>query len=358
MKFAVYTDIHDVTNLQHFDVGQIQFYFWDNKKDFFESLHDIKIAIIQPDYKNLTGFESLCDEFKFCDLVIVTSMELNARILKILKDFDLPNFTFIINGSLNIQLSHAKFVSDLQWVYGTSNWYQDRLKQIHLKNITPFKEKPYKFDVLYGHPRDHRLFVKNYLSQYEHENNWFLQAPFFGNDRQEVNQDYNFSTADFWEDQLEPLPDKDFFCNYHGIEMFVGQVMPYKVYDKTSYSLVCETHTLNDFSFFTEKIAKPILAKRLFVVVSGQHYLRNLRSFGFKTFDCVIDESYDDVEDHKTRWSLALDQVVELCKQDFGFVMEKIAPVLLHNYDTLSRLDVNALHRELETFLILKSFKK
>ena len=41
--------------------------------------------------------------------------------------------------------------------------------------------------------------------------------------------------------------------------------------------------------------------KHPFVVVGNKHYLKNLRSIGFKTFDSLIDESYDTLDDHRQR---------------------------------------------------------
>jgi hypothetical protein len=43
----------------------------------------------------------------------------------------------------------------------------------------------------------------------------------------------------------------------------------------------------------TEKTAKPIWAKRLFVMFGTPGFLKKLHELGFKTFDHVIDESYD-----------------------------------------------------------------
>jgi hypothetical protein len=114
--------------------------------------------------------------------------------------------------------------------------------------------------------------------------------------------------------------------------MNISQVMPYKVYQTTAYSLICETWFSNHYSFFSEKIAKPIVAKRLFIVISGQYYLKNLRSLGFRTFHGIIDESYDAEPDSEKRWSIALDQAVALCKRDQSEVLKAIAEVVLHNY--------------------------
>ena len=63
-------------------------------------------------------------------------------------------------------------------------------------------------------------------------------------------------------------------------------------------SVVTETWGDNTSAFFTEKIYKSITAEHPFMVLAGQHYLRHLRTQGFKTYDGIIDESYD-LEPHE-----------------------------------------------------------
>ena len=68
---------------------------------------------------------------------------------------------------------------------------------------------------------------------------------------------------------------------------------------------------------------------------SGQHWLKHFRGLGFETFGSVIDESYDSVEDPTTRWQMAYEQVKYLCKQDQRIILDKLQPVLEHNYNHL-----------------------
>ena len=75
--------------------------------------------------------------------------------------------------------------------------------------------------------------------------------------------------------------------------MSISQIVPLRIYNQTAYTLVAETNFSNHYSFYTEKSTKPILARRLFVTLGGQHQLANLRGLGFRTFGDVIDESYD-----------------------------------------------------------------
>jgi hypothetical protein len=63
----------------------------------------------------------------------------------------------------------------------------------------------------------------------------------------------------------------------------------------------------------TEKIFKPIIAKRPFILVAAPGNLAYLKSYGFKTFDHWIDESYDDEQDHYIRIEKITAEISKLC---------------------------------------------
>jgi hypothetical protein len=76
--------------------------------------------------------------------------------------------------------------------------------------------------------------------------------------------------------------------------------------------LVTETTYEDDKLFFTEKISKPIIGLQPFIVFSNNGYLKKLKEFGFKTFDTIIDESYDDEPDIVKRFLLTTNEVQKL----------------------------------------------
>ena len=77
-----------------------------------------------------------------------------------------------------------------------------------------------------------------------------------------------------------------------------------------------ETTIHNDFAMFSEKEANLLSPKDLSNVWSLRDQLKAFRSLGFKTFDCVIDESYDLIEDKHERWHKALDSMLELTERE------------------------------------------
>lgn len=62
-------------------------------------------------------------------------------------------------------------------------------------------------------------------------------------------------------------------------------------YSKTALNII--TETTSDQQFFTEKTWKPMYAKQLFLMISSVGSIERLRSFGFDTYDDIIDHSYD-----------------------------------------------------------------
>jgi hypothetical protein len=80
------------------------------------------------------------------------------------------------------------------------------------------------------------------------------------------------------------------------------------------WHVVTETNFYEDKIHLTEKIFKPIVCKRPFILVSATENLNYLKSYGFKTFDSWIDESYDNVSDPDLRIDLICKEIEKLSK--------------------------------------------
>ena len=88
-------------------------------------------------------------------------------------------------------------------------------------------------------------------------------------------------------------------------------------------------------SRFVEKIMIPILFKKPFLNLGPLNGLQILKSYGFKTFDTIIDESYDIEVDLDKRMDMVLDELERLSKID----LNELTPILDYNYNLL--LDMN-----------------
>jgi hypothetical protein len=112
-----------------------------------------------------------------------------------------------------------------------------------------------------------------------------------------------------------------------------------KYYGETYFSVVTETSYDNDHLFFpTEKVFKPILYKHPFIVVSTPNYLKNLREMGYKTFDGIIDESYDNIHDDAERMSAILAEITRLCnlsETELEVFRTKALEIVEYNFNVL-----------------------
>ena len=102
------------------------------------------------------------------------------------------------------------------------------------------------------------------------------------------------------------------------------------------WHLVTETNFYHDKLHLTEKIFKPIVSYRPFILASYAGNLHYLRSYGFKTFSDFIDESYDSVTDNTQRMRMIVDEVEKLCRltpAQQRDMFEAMKPILEHNYN-------------------------
>lgn len=105
---------------------------------------------------------------------------------------------------------------------------------------------------------------------------------------------------------------------------------------KALWFLVTETVFFEDKLHLTEKIFKPIVMKRPFILCSTPGSLQYLRSYGFKTFDRWIDESYDTENDPEKRMDMITHELEKLCHLNSYDLMEmykEMLPILDYNYN-------------------------
>ena len=191
-----------------------------------------------------------------------------------------------------------------------------------------------------GQPRSHRDIVYNYMKP--HENQVILT---YMRDFSQGLYDHDFTAI-----AMQDRPSKQYTWDLDGIDIpkdpvnftiesvelhgqrvSISQVVPIGIYNETAYSVVTETNFMNSYTFYTEKIVKPILAERLFVAFAGQHYLRNLHNLGFKTFGNIIDESYDEEPDMDIRYAMIYEQMLYLFKQPQEKILEQVRPIAEYN---------------------------
>ena len=287
----------------------------------------------------------------------------NLHILDTLDNMQNKNIVVFIGGFVNRQYQNIKIIYDPMWlsvakftIFG-SNELRDKIYQLNAYEL-----KPKLAEILLGGPRPHRNFV------FEMVNNSFLKDKVIMNFR---NPNHPNANTDFFldEDNIEHLPyDHSSHEAYHstrpiksyGVLTTVANVLPINIWRQTAYSIVAETQFDNEVTFLSEKTFKPMLAKRLFIMFAGQHHLKNLRALGFKTFDGIIDETYDTVADPYVRWALAFNQLLWLETQPQDEIFERIKDITEHNFHLAFNPSWNLTNKSAMEFsikLLMKPFQ-
>ena len=102
------------------------------------------------------------------------------------------------------------------------------------------------------------------------------------------------------------------------------------------WHVVTETVFYYDKLHLTEKIFKPIVSKQPFMLLAAPGNLAYLKSYGFKTFDSVIDESYDNIVDNDARIEAVVNQLHWYCNLTPGEktdVIKRLEPIIQHNFN-------------------------
>jgi hypothetical protein len=236
-------------------------------------------------------------------------------------------------------------------------WFLRIVNYGDIKTTVFNNKKKYLFEALLGCPRENRLYVfskilknKNMLdnSILTFRNcflfEWETLEFFLKSTDERIKKIFNDVKAFYpyvspsmdksWENVTENELTRRYFLD--GIDI------PWKVYENTWYSILTETNDISfnitDISKVSEKTAKLFLAKRVFVMFGCYQNLKLLHNLGFKTFDCIIDESYDNETDHFIRFEKAFQQVELLTTLDPEDVYNKTETIREHNFNRMIEL--------------------
>ena len=263
------------------------------------------------------------------DHVFVIVTELHPEVAEFIQTTDFDNITYYICGVLNFELKHARVRQFMDWFETSTYFYRHWLPEI-LTRLRPYEPKYRSFDILLGRKKLHR----DELYKHTREHPYLGIVTYFNDHNAKLDND---PEKWIWEHTgvgIGNVPEWTVDrIQYYGHQMSLSQIIPITVYNQTAYSAVAETCFHDDFAFYTEKTSKPMIARRLFVMFAGQHYLANLRKLGFQTFDGIIDESYDHEPDALVRWRRAWEQMTWLAEQPQESILEQIRPIVEHNFN-------------------------
>jgi hypothetical protein len=287
---------------------------------------------------------SIIDIINLSDLAIFITLELHhdSANLLILLDQQIKHNNVIAFSTVMYNDYNFQKLKHFFWY----KWFADvKSHATNLDKLNPYIVKPRLFDVLLGKGgaiKPHRHFLYDMINNSSLKDkvimNFRGDVPYYGKSANSEKFDADFILD---EEGIERIPEQIEINHssqnilYFGKQMMLALVVPLNIYNQTAYSVITETDYLNYFTLFSEKTVKPIIAKRLFIMFAGKNYLKNLRAMGFQTFDGIIDETYDTVDDPCVRWALAFNQMIWLAEQPQHIILKQIEPIVEHNFKQL-----------------------
>lgn len=163
----------------------------------------------------------------------------------------------------------------------------------------------------YGGSWKQEIFRSDTLLDKEHAK---LVAKTFKNFNKDLNLDYEYGAPGFASAEITK----------NQIDLFSSAFL----------NIVTETVYYKPSLHLTEKIFRPIVLGRPFILAGAPNNLQYLKRYGFKTFDWWFDESYDSIEDHGQRITKIVDVVDSLRNLSLNELKElynEMLPILEYN---------------------------
>lgn len=123
-----------------------------------------------------------------------------------------------------------------------------------------------------------------------------------------------------------------------------------KFYDNAYCNIVVETHFDADGchgTFLTEKTFKPIKHGQMFFIAGPAGSLQVLRDLGYRVFDSILDNSYDDHVSSTMRWELLRNAIKE-AQEDLPNLVARAQQDILHNQQLFAQVKTQRLNSLLE----------
>jgi hypothetical protein len=200
------------------------------------------------------------------------------------------------------------------WGWAVLDWYRgyDRtwlMKEPSERVITKTFICPNR---IIGGDRRHRLLMLYHIFKNNMMNNW-ISCPDVCPDENKTVEECIEPLTEIYPDIKEVFSGQQFpivFPNESGAPMHSCWLSLFDESADCLLYLVHETIAKGRKLHLTEKSFKPICLKMPFIIVGTCGSLRHLRSYGFKTFSDIWDESYDDEKDDVIR----LERIVSLLR--------------------------------------------
>lgn len=204
------------------------------------------------------------------------------------------------------------------------------------------ESKPYRFISLNRMLRSHRTQITFELfKNHSHNSVWSYLAVPCAHNRSATIDDHSTVDADYKKclPKIVDYEEKDMLANINDINHTLQHSAHINIINEAFFYR-------NNSSFLTEKTFKAIAHGQPFIIVGTPGLLKLLRSYGYKTFNGFIDESYDSIQDHQQRMAAIITEIRRLSAmplQEFCDLMSECYKIALHNLNTFEYRGKNQL---------------
>lgn len=257
------------------------------------------------------------------------------------------------------------------WEFHSYSLLLNKDSHLHAISTTP-KLKPKKFVCYNRHCKPHRLYITTQVIKRN-----LLKDAFFSNYFTFEADEFNFGSTHerfptlyteihkiMYDNRnlfpidlgLASIPRQEQVDKYMSIpiedvshfnDSYFGVITESKFnHDNYSLHYTIESDLSLDGFMFTEKTYKFIAGKKPFILAGFTGSLDILRRSGYKTFHPFIDETYDTIIDDELRIEALMDEIERLCNLSDREILEwqkNIEPIVLHNYNILSKAGMQGL---------------
>lgn len=255
----------------------------------------------------------------------------------------------IISSLSSITVDHiltSNQISSSPYKEVRSPFVELEIVQKKLKEFQPqLSSLHHRFGIFIGRSNWIRLGLASFLHEYHKQQTWFLYHYDNVSDYHLANFGLETLLQKQWSmrhavfDFVEQLPIRSDKISYP-ILFNTGALDLHDPYASIFCEVVCETYFSGKTFMMTEKIMRPILQRRPFVIQGPKHYIDNLKLLGFQTFDNWWDESYntDDPDGQFEGMCWTLNHIGQQSDQTIRTWYQEMQPVLEHNAQVLMSL--------------------
>jgi hypothetical protein len=226
------------------------------------------------------------------------------------------------------------------WAASAKQLYEHLFQLTYHRGVSHY---PHKFLNLNRRVRPHRTLLTLAISEiFEHTSKW----SYTGLDLEQVSSnphglEYLLREKNIMGDSYVNAIPKHIDIDESINETSINTDLQYSAHvNITSETMFFENNTL----FFSEKIFKPLLAGQPFILSGPAGSLELLRRMGYRTFDPIIDESYDRELNPARRMLLILKEmrrIADMSDEELHRLDELSAEICLHNHQTIVRRTFN-----------------